>query len=268
LLRAEDIHQPISRRRAAAELLIVFAAFLSPVAFRYVVAGREGLALPRGDIRLYGHVLLLGLVGLSLVALVKVRGGYPWRTLGFRCPSFPVEVAWAIGALIAIYVLQLLIGLVFAALMPPETLNHVARQRLDLTRAFKPVHPAAMVAFCLYVGFYEETVFRGFLITRLRAVIGKGSWLGAVLVSSVFFGVIHWYQGGLAMVQISVVALVLGAVFVMRGSLVAPMVAHALFDFMGLAAFYYVLPHLNKILKLLDQEPQIHELLKALHQTT
>ncbi len=96
------------------------------------------------------------------------------------------------------------------------------------------------------VGFSEEVMFRGFLLSALRGVMGV--W-PAVILSSVLFGAVHVTNGfitgawGPAVVQASMAAmsgLAFAALRVRTGSLWPGIVLHGLWDaglfFMSLSA--------------------------------
>lgn len=83
----------------------------------------------------------------------------------------------------------------------------------------------------------EETIFRGYLIMRLAAV--TRSRMAAVLISTAIFSLGHGYEGLTGVVAVFFIGLFLAAVYLWRGSLIAPVVIHFLQDFVGLlgAAF-------------------------------
>jgi hypothetical protein len=93
--------------------------------------------------------------------------------------------------------------------------------------------------------FVEEFAFRGYLLTRLSAVLparGAGPLI-AVAASSVAFGCIHSEQGIVGMV----VAAIDGAFFAFLkrhfgGNLWAPILAHGFGNTIGFVAFYFVGP--------------------------
>ncbi len=70
----------------------------------------------------------------------------------------------------------------------------------------------------------EETVFRGFLYGWLRERLGIGL---AIALSSIAFGIVHPYSP-LGMIQVGAAGVVFALLREWRGSLIAPMVAHAL----------------------------------------
>ena len=89
-------------------------------------------------------------------------------------------------------------------------------------------------------GVCEEVVFRGFLIAYFAALFGVPLW-GAALISSIAFGMAHMYQGPVGMLRTGAVGLVFAVLYLMTGSLWAPILAHAVMDLasghMGFLAF-------------------------------
>ncbi len=82
------------------------------------------------------------------------------------------------------------------------------------------------------VALAEETIFRGYLILRLREI--TSSTAAAVLLSAVLFSLGHGYEGSAGVVTVGVMGLVFALVYLWRRSLVAPMVMHFLQDFIGI----------------------------------
>jgi membrane protease YdiL (CAAX protease family) len=75
---------------------------------------------------------------------------------------------------------------------------------------------------------FEEVVFRGFLLPRLRHL--TGAWWLALGIGAVAFGLGHVYEGWTAVVQTMALGAFFGAAFVFRGRLLPVVVAHASFD--------------------------------------
>ena len=78
----------------------------------------------------------------------------------------------------------------------------------------------------------EETIFRGYLILRLRAITSSPA--AAVLLSAVIFSLGHGYEGAASVVTIGAMGAGLALVYLWRKSLVAPIVMHFLQDFIGI----------------------------------
>jgi hypothetical protein len=94
---------------------------------------------------------------------------------------------------------------------------------------------AAWTLLCLFVGFAEEVVFRGYL---QRQFIGwvRGGVLAGVLFSAAVFGAAHAYQGVRNMVLLAVFGVLFSVLALFRRSLRAGMFAHGWHDLIaGLA---------------------------------
>ena len=91
-------------------------------------------------------------------------------------------------------------------------------------------------------GFGEETLFRGYLFERLGKLLGSNAVAktAIVLLTSAWFGVVHYPDQGVAGVQqATIVGLVFGTIFARTGRLPLLMVAHAAFDLTAVAIIYW-----------------------------
>jgi membrane protease YdiL (CAAX protease family) len=91
-----------------------------------------------------------------------------------------------------------------------------------------------LLAFILVavVAVAEETIFRGYLILRFKAV--TASLTAAVLLSAVVFSLGHGYEGTAGVVTVGAMGAAFALVYIWRKSLVAPIVMHFLQDFIGI----------------------------------
>lgn len=79
-------------------------------------------------------------------------------------------------------------------------------------------------------GISEEVLFRGVVQVALGRVLPEP---GALLTASVLFGLVHFATKAYVILA-GLMGLYLGALFLLQGSLVAPILAHALYDFIAL----------------------------------
>lgn len=79
-------------------------------------------------------------------------------------------------------------------------------------------------------GISEEVLFRGVVQVGLSRALPE---IQALLVTSVLFGLVHFASRAYAVLA-GVMALYLGALFLIQGSLLAPIVTHSLYDFVAL----------------------------------
>jgi membrane protease YdiL (CAAX protease family) len=84
-------------------------------------------------------------------------------------------------------------------------------------------------------GITEEIIARGFLISYVGWYTGSSAaGIGAaVTIPAVAFAVAHRYQGWKAVLRVAVLALFFGAIFVVTGSLLIPILLHAVIDLAG-----------------------------------
>jgi membrane protease YdiL (CAAX protease family) len=85
-------------------------------------------------------------------------------------------------------------------------------------------------AVAVTAGVAEEVVFRGFLVVYLTEVVPQTSLGVAMVVSSVLFGLAHTYQGAIGVLLTGLAGYWLAGLFVVTGSLLLPIVVHALID--------------------------------------
>lgn len=76
--------------------------------------------------------------------------------------------------------------------------------------------------------FVEESIYRGFALARLE---GRFGTTAAVVISSIFFGFLHWGNGPFAILATALIGALLACIFVWRRNLVVVTVAHALYNF-------------------------------------
>ncbi len=97
----------------------------------------------------------------------------------------------------------------------------------------------SMFLVAVLVGWYEEVLFRGFLMTRLRRL--TGSWTLGVALSATIFTLPHMYdQTPVMMVVVGSLALIFSLTTIWRRSIIPAIVGHALFDFCQFIGLFYV----------------------------
>ncbi len=82
----------------------------------------------------------------------------------------------------------------------------------------------------ILAGVGEEALFRGVMHTNLAGLLGV---VPALLVTSLLFGLVHFVTSTYA-VMAGIIGLYLGVINIWSGNLFAPMVIHALYDFVAL----------------------------------
>ena len=93
-----------------------------------------------------------------------------------------------------------------------------------------PRSPVELALLAALAGFAEEILFRGVVQVGLAGILPES---GALVVASAAFGLAHFITPTYAALA-GLAGLYLGGLFLLQGSLIAPIVAHAVYDIVAL----------------------------------
>lgn len=165
---------------------------------------------------------------IAIIATILRHRRQPPASVGLERSGFRLNVLIGAGATLVVYVLIALTMPLLWLVWPGfwEQMEENADRMMDLV---PKLHPLGFVGVAVMVGVYEELVFRGFLMTRLRRA--TGSWTAAVLISTAVFAGLHAFDQTLsALLWITILSLVFSAVTIWRRSIIPAIVGHTLFD--------------------------------------
>ena len=151
--------------------------------------------------------------GMAGIGFKKIRG---------------IDFAWAISFLVAANLilsgLAWVLGQVglpmsgeISMLVPTDTVGRIVWVGVSFT-----------------AGFCEETMFRGYLMTRVRLLGKFTNWVIPSIVSALAFGVCHAYQGIPGLIVLSVYGLLFALLFIRTKSIWPLIIAHFFQDFSAL----------------------------------
>lgn len=214
---------PAAPRAWTVILLVALPAWT----LRQAVALRDIDELPRIPVYLSSIFALIVLAGLTAAAAAAAH--FERATLGITALPLPSALLWAAlttAGAIAYALLCRALGMRETA----TTLRLLPRTRAD---------KAGFTALSLAAGLFEEFVYRGFLIAAL--LVATGSLPLAILLAAAAFGLVHGYQAPGGILRAAILGLVLTVPFVVTGSLVPGVIAHAGYDvIMGVALGDYL----------------------------
>jgi len=220
-------------------LLVFFLVVVTPLWDWYEIPRLKASTAPRKKIRFYQKIMaaswICAVVAVATVGLAST----------FHVTAMPTEIGWlASGARGRVIVLGAMVGMALAIFVPA-----VLALWSDAIRG-KAGRAAKKLAFLLpstreerswwwivsiTAGICEEFLYRGFLMEYLHLMPWHLSLTWALVVSSAIFGIGHLYQGIAGAVQTAVAGFIFGCLFVMTGSLLLPIVVHAVMDLRALA---------------------------------
>lgn len=189
----------------------------------------------------------LGLLGLGLAALsgLDIVGMLVPGTAGdaaraaadaVGATAAPVRTAGAQAALGLAATLPLFAGFLYAlrSQWPP-----LVRIRHTLERSLMPhlaglgIPRLALLAGLAGAG--EELFFRGFLQSALALPLGE---VTALILAAAVFGLLHWITPFYALYA-GILGAYLGALFLLTGGLIAPILCHGVYDLVALGLLHH-----------------------------
>lgn len=220
---AQSLPEEPSLKQQAAEVGVFLFLILPSLLLSFFSENLEVVQFPLAA----AGIILRDLSLLSLVLFFLWRNGEPFERIGWQAAN-PKQEA--------------LIGL---ALFPAMLLATAVLQWM-LTKLGVPPRPKPLPSalspqtgwqFALggvlifIVAVAEETIFRGYLLLRLRIVTRSTSV--AVLIASILFALGHGYEGVMGLLIVGFMGVIFALLYLWRESLIAPMVMHFCQNFLA-----------------------------------
>ena len=141
-----------------------------------------------------------------------------------------LAVFWGVVATV-----PLLVGLVLINRLRFRSLVRIRRfVAVRVLPLFEPLSLFELAAISFAAGFGEEMLFRGLMQTGIAESVGGPQGVAAaVVLVSALFGVCHWLTPTYAVLA-SLAGVYFGVLFLLTSNLLAPLVAHTLYDFLAL----------------------------------
>jgi membrane protease YdiL (CAAX protease family) len=184
----------------------------------------------------------VGVVLGFLFVVVVVALCYPDGSLakiGFRKPESWIRTI-ALGAVIGV-VAQLIFTVVIDPLLGRLTGEAVDVSAWDWVRGDVRNYLIMLAIGWGVGGLLEEILFRGYLLGRLRYVLGgnRVAIVLAIVLPALAFGMAHRYQGAAGMISTGLLGALFGGAFVWyRGNLWLPILVHGFANAVGITFIY------------------------------
>jgi uncharacterized protein len=181
----------------------------------------------------------LCLLVLACLSLLARRAGP--STLGLRSSTTRMLAAKMLLLAAGWSLMQLAVTMPIAA--------HVSGTRKDMGIFADVQGDVGLMLLLLALGWTlgalaEEVAFRGYLLTRMRDLLGPRvpATVAAVLASSLLFGIAHSEQGVVGVVMVSLDAVLFCAVRLVYDTVWASVLLHGWINTVGVLAFFLVGP--------------------------
>lgn len=235
-----------SRRDALVDIAFVACYSLAFEALLVAMDVPETLRVRWPEIGIIGVNALLGVFNLLLVVAVLVLRSQRPATIGLSRSFNARTLLWAVVAVPGCYVGSMCGALIYGLVTGFDTQGMLA-EKAELADMISAIPMRWIFPFALFVGIHEEILFRGFYLSRVRALSRSG--VVAIIATSVVFGLLHYYQGWLGIFQTTAIGLVLAIIVTYARSLWPAVIAHAVFD----ATNMLLLPWLLKTMQELEK---------------
>jgi membrane protease YdiL (CAAX protease family) len=251
----KDLHH---RVLALLEVLLVALAgpVLVQIGFILLNVGRTGIL---GDTRiLFLFMASEACITLFAILLFLRLRGESLRNIGWIWNNVSWEVLLGIGCVPLLFGSTFLVGIFFSLFLPEYV--STSNPLLELIESYGDL--LLFLISSIYVGGIKEEIQRAFVLDRFERYLGAillmpfsrisgrsvseqaGRRVGIILgliLWSLFFAFGHALQGIDNAVGAGILGVCFGLLYIWRRNLVAPMVAHALFDVATLLIFWFVM---------------------------
>jgi uncharacterized protein len=234
---AETSRKPwIERIQAAIEILLIsglVSGFIAAFLLSLFHVRNAELLLKNANL-LSTHILLESAITFVILAALLRLHGESLRSLGLRWESWKRNLLMGLALVPIMFIINGLVVLLFKSYLP----RYYSEHNPLVENLHTPQQLVLFVFSALVAGGVKEEMQRAFILNRFRACLG-GAWVG-LLLWSVAFGAGHYVQGVQGIVIASLYGFLFGLIYLLSGSLVAPIAAHAAYDTVAILAFWFL----------------------------
>jgi len=175
--------------------------------------------------------------GLAVALLILRGSGFRWARFGFAQKlslKTGVKSLWI--SLVLFSVFAIVVDPVLSLIFGPNDLSSLAHVRGDLGG-----YIAIMLVMWIFAAFGEEFLFRGYYMKALAELLGnrRSSWAYSAVITSLYFGISHAYQGMSGMISVFLWSLCISFIFFKnRTNLWLLVLIHGIGDTIGITLLY------------------------------
>jgi membrane protease YdiL (CAAX protease family) len=217
------------------EVILVGIASSLVVPVFFAVYGISGLEILETASYLVTFILIEATLTLMIIWGILRINGERIVDLGWRLRNWRGEALIGLAFVPVLFVAMFVVSFSFRLLLPLYSTE--VNPLLDLIKTRKDLLLFSLSS--IYVGGFKEEIQRAFVLNRFGSHLG-GMKIGLILWS-LFFAYGHMMQGIDNAVGAGVLGLVFGLLYLWRRNLVAPIVAHAVYDIATLIIYWLFL---------------------------
>lgn len=179
-------------------------------------------------LKIYGQ--LSSALIVFTVAIIASQG---WHAVFYPKMDLGPELGWFWYVMVSLLSFFILSNFVPLLLLGSTTFR---ASMFEAYRSRSHVYPKTVrerriyVITAIFVGVGEEVMYRGFLVHYLEQYWWPQSLILCTLCANLLFAVPHYHQGLTGIVNAFIAGMAFSALFMLTGSLAAPIVIHILYD--------------------------------------
>ena len=224
------------RLQAFFEILLVSGLISSFVAALVIAVfhGRRAELLTMDATFVSAFLLTEAAITLLLLVIILKAHRETICSLGLYWDRWKSYLLLGLGLVPLFFAINVVVAFVFRVYLPDYYI-----EQNPLTETIKtPQHLILFIISALIAGGIKEELQRAFILNRFRRYLG-GAWLGLILWS-LAFGAAHYVQGAQGITIATLYGLIFGIIYLITGSLIAPIVAHGAYDTLALLAYWFI----------------------------
>lgn len=180
---------------------------------------------PDAKLRLYREIVVEQGATTAAVLGLWLWGGITPASLGLAAPRY-----WAWNVILLAILVTFLVWSSLKLRPKAEKVRERLKGHLGALVPSSNRERRWFGAVSIGAGISEELVFRGFLIYYLGLYLPQINTWEKVVLTALIFGVAHLYQGWQGIMGASILGLIAAGIYVTSGSLLVPMILHAVID--------------------------------------
>jgi len=178
------------------------------------------------------YLLLESGITFLLLALVFKVHRETLGSLGLRWKHWRRNLVLGLALVPLLFLISAVVALLFKIYLPQYYLEENPLTQIIHT----PQQLALFILSALVAGGIKEEVQRAFILNRFRTYLGGAA--AGLVIWSVAFGAGHYIQGMQGIVIAAIYGFFFGAIYLLSGSILAPIAAHSAYDTIALLAYW------------------------------
>ncbi|MDN3643216.1 type II CAAX endopeptidase family protein [Lutimonas halocynthiae] len=180
--------------------------------------------------------------GLGVAFLILRGSKFNWAKFGIG-----MKITWK--TVLKSLIISLVLFFVFGIFIDPvleSFLGEYDLSSIEDIRGNLVGYIVLMLIMWLFAAFGEEFLFRGYYMKALAELLGNNNkaWLVSAIITSLYFGVSHVYQGLIGAVSAFLWSFIISLIFIKnRNNLLLLVLIHGIYDSIGITLIFLNMDH-------------------------